>query len=194
MVFASSSSVYGDPQVRPTPESALLDPLSPYAIDKLSGEYYMRLFATAYGSRNMETVSLRYFNVYGPGASAEGSYPLVMAHFLAQRLAGRPMTITGDGTQTRDFVHVWDVAWANMCAAENPKVGKGEVINIGSGRSTSVNEIARMIGGPTKNIKKRHEPHDTLADISKARTLLGWEPTISIENGIADLKKLHGLS
>jgi UDP-glucose 4-epimerase len=136
---------------------------------------------------------LRYFNVYGPGASDEGAYALVIAKFLAQRKRGEPMTITGDGTQTRDFTHVRDIVHANMLAATSARVGKGEVLNIGAGKNASVNRIAELIGGPTVNIEPRLEPHDTLADNSRARELLGWEPTVSLEEGIAELKSLSSL-
>jgi UDP-glucose 4-epimerase len=139
------------------------------------------------------TVSLRYCNVYGPGADPDGAYALVIAKFIKQRTEGNPLTITGDGTQTRDFTHVYDVVRANRLAAESPEVGKGEVINIGSGKNTSVNEIAALIGGPVEHIAPRLEPHDTRADISRAKKLLGWEPRVHLQDGIAELKRLAGL-
>ena len=99
------------------------------------------------------------------------------------------MTVTGDGTQTRDFTHVRDVVRANILAARSPNVGKGDVINIGAGQNASVNRIAELIGGPVEHIPARLEPHDTLADYSRAKELLDWEPTVSLEEGIAELKK-----
>jgi UDP-glucose 4-epimerase len=113
---------------------------------------------------------------------------------LQQRLKQEAMTITGDGTQTRDFTHVSDVVRAMLLAAGSDTVKGGEVINIGGGRSVSVNEVAALIGGPRVHIEKRLEPHDTLADISRARELLGWEPKVSFEQGVLELLKLHGLA
>lgn len=104
------------------------------------------------------------------------------------------MTITGDGTQTRDFTHVRDIVRANLLAAKSDKVGKGEVINIGGGKNASVNRVAELIGGPTVHVPPRLEPHDTLADTSRAKSLLNWEPTVTLEDGIAELKKLRGLA
>jgi UDP-glucose 4-epimerase len=191
VVYSASSSAYGDQPVMPLKEHMLPQPKSPYGLQKYIGEHYARIFSEAYG---VETVSLRYFNVYGPGASDEGAYALVIAKFFKQIREGKPLTITGDGTQTRDFTNVRDVVRANMLAAESDKVGKGEVINIGAGRNISVNQIAELIGGPVEHIAPRLEPHDTLADNSRAKELLGWEPTVSIEEGIAELKQLEGIS
>ncbi len=190
VVFSSSSSVYGDTAQMPLREDAPAQPISPYALQKYMGELYCRLFSEVY---KLPTVSLRYFNVYGPGADPDGAYALVVAKFLKQRSEGKPMTITGDGTQTRDFTHVRDVVRANLLAATSKKVGKGEVINIGAGKNASVNSIAELIGGPIEHIAPRLEPHDTLADNSLAKKLLGWEPQISLEEGIAELKKLANL-
>jgi len=190
VIYSASSSAYGDQGVMPLTEDMLPQPKSPYGLQKYIGEHYARIFAEVYG---LPTVSLRYFNVYGPGASAEGAYALVIAKFLKQRIEGKPMTITGDGKQTRDFTHVYDVVQANILAAENPQVGKGEVINIGAGKNASVNRIAELIGGPVEYIPARLEPHDTLADTTLAKKLLGWEASVSLEDGIAELKKLASL-
>jgi UDP-glucose 4-epimerase len=134
-------------------------------------------------------VCLRYFNVYGPGQSAEGAYALVIARFLKQKKGGGKMTITGDGLQTRDFTHVRDVVRANILAMESDKVGKGEVINIGASNSKSVLEIAKLIGGEYEFIPARIEPKDTLADNTKARELLGWTPQENFEKGVEELKQ-----
>ena len=174
----------------PLTEELPAHPISPYGLQKYIGELYGRLFWDVYG---LQTVSLRYFNVYGPGASAEGAYALVIAKFIKQRLEGRPLTITGDGEQTRDFTHVRDVVRANILASKSGKVGKGEVINIGAGSNASVNRVAQLIGGPTEHIPPRLEPRHTLADNSVAKVLLGWQPEISLEEGIAELKHLHNL-
>lgn len=190
VIYSASSSAYGDQDVMPLIETMRTSPKSPYALHKYIGEEYCKLFSEVYG---LSTVSLRYFNVYGPGASAEGAYALVIAKFLKQRLEDMPMTITGDGTQTRDFTHVRDVVRANMLAATSEHVGRGEVINIGSGNAVSVNQIAKLIGGPVEYIPARLEVHDTRADWSLAKRLLGWEPTVSIEDGILELKTVHGV-
>jgi UDP-glucose 4-epimerase len=174
----------------PLREDTPARPKSPYALHKYLGEHYARVFSEVY---ELPTVSLRYFNVYGPGASSEGAYALVIAKFLKQRAEGKPMTITGDGTQTRDFTYVYDVVRANILAAESTSVGKGEVINIGAGKNASVNKVAELIGGPVEYIPARLEPHDTLADNQLAKKLLGWEPAVSLEEDIAELKKLAGL-
>jgi UDP-glucose 4-epimerase len=131
--------------------------------------------------------------VYGPGFDADGAYALVIGRFLKQRSEGQPMTITGDGTQTRDFTHVYDVVQANILAAEHPTVGAGEVFNIGAGHNYSINAIAELIGGPTEYIPARLEPRDTLADNTAARTVLGWQPNVRMEDGILELKKLAKL-
>jgi UDP-glucose 4-epimerase len=150
------------------------------------GEQYCAYFSTYYG---LPTVSLRYFNVYGSRMNPEGAYPLVIGLFLKLRGANAPLTITGDGSQTRDFVHVSDVVRANLLAATASTVGHGEIINIGGGNNISISRIAELIGGPVEHVPRRLEPHDTLADITKARKLLGWSPRISIEEGLRELLK-----
>lgn len=190
VVYSASSSAYGDQVIMPLTEDMPASPKSPYGLQKYIGELYSRLFSEVYG---LSTVSLRYFNVYGPGADPEGAYALVIAKFLKQRSLGEPMTITGDGMQTRDFTHVRDVVRANILAARSEHVGKGEVINIGAGQNASVARVAELIGGPVEHIPARLEPHDTLADNMRAKRLLGWEPTVTLEEGIAELKKEFGL-
>lgn len=190
-VYAASSSAYGDQAVLPLPETLPAQPKSPYGLQKYIGELSCRVWSEVYG---LPTVSLRYFNVYGPRFDPEGAYALVIGKFLKQKKEGTPLTITGDGTQTRDFTHVSDIVRANLLAAESPNVGNGETINIGAGRNVSVNDLAAMVGGPSLHIEPRLEPHDTRADNSKAKKLLGWEPTVRLEDGIAELKKEMGLS
>ncbi len=187
VIYSASSSAYGDQDTMPLVESMTAKPKSPYGLQKYIGELQCRVFTEVYG---LPTVSLRYFNVYGPNQNDEGAYALVIAKFLAQVKRGEPMTIVGDGKQTRDFTNVRDVVRANILAMESAKVGKGEVINIGAGRNMSVEDIARIIGGTTDRIPARLEPKNTLADNSLARKLLGWEPTITVEEGIAELKRL----
>jgi UDP-glucose 4-epimerase len=190
VIYSASSSAYGDSDILPLVETMPAHPKSPYGLHKYVGELNARLFSEVYG---LPTVSLRYFNVYGPGGDAKDSYALVMPKFFDLRVQGKPMVIFGDGEQTRDFTHIRDVVRANMLAAESPNVGKGEVINIGAGKNTSVNTIAVLIGGPVEHIAPRLEPHDTLADNSLAKKLLGWEPQVTLEEGIAELKKLSNL-
>lgn len=190
VVYSASSSAYGDQETLPLVETMLPQPKSPYALHKYLGEHYCRIFSLVY---DLPTVSLRYFNLYGPGADPNGPYAQAIIKFIDQRSQGKPMTITGDGEQTRDSVHVRDVVRANLLAMESPEVGKGEVINIGSGRNVTVNEVADMIGGEKVYIEPRIEPRHTRADITRAKELLNWEPTITLEEGIAELKQLHGL-
>lgn len=191
VIFSSSAAVYGDQEKMPLQEDMPPLPKSPYALHKYAGECYCRLFSEVYG---LPTVSLRYFNVYGPGADPNGAYALVIAKFIQQRSEGKPLTITGDGTNTRDYVYVRDIARANMLAATGKQVGKGEVINIGSGTNASVNTIAQLVGGPTERIAPRLEPRDSRASTLRAEKLLGWEPQVNLKEGIAELKKLSGLS
>tara|TARA_Y100001938_G_scaffold148503_1_gene232392 strand:+ start:126 stop:1034 length:909 start_codon:yes stop_codon:yes gene_type:complete len=189
-VYSASSSAYGNTDVFPTPESQSTNPLSPYGAQKLMGEIYCKTFSQVY---DIETVSLRYFNVYGERQLLEGAYCLVMGIFVQQRLNGEPMTIRGDGEQRRDFTYVGDVVDANIKASKSDKVGDGEVINIGNGDNRSVNQIADMIGGSTINVEPVIEPRETLADNSRARELLSWKPTMVIENWITKYKKEMGL-
>jgi UDP-glucose 4-epimerase len=186
LVYSASSSAYGDQRVMPLKESMMANPKSPYGLHKYVGELYCKVWSMVYG---LPTVSLRYFNVYGPGQSAEGAYALVIARFLKQRAQNRPMTITGTGKQTRDFTSVHDVVRANLLAMKSRRVGNGEVINIGAGNNHSVLEVAKLIGGTVKFIKARLEPKDTLADNKLAKRLLSWEPRVSLRQGIEELKK-----
>lgn len=190
VVYSASSSAYGDQPTLPLVESMQVDPKSPYGLQKYIGELNARMMSKIY---NLPTVSLRYFNVYGPGGDVGGAYALLIPKFIARRLAGEPLLVYGDGEQTRDFTHVRDVVRANILAAESPNVGKGEVINIGAGNNVSINRIAQLIGGPVEHTEARLEPRDTLADNTLAKQLFGWEPHVTIEEGIAELKKLAGL-
>ena len=186
VVYAASSSAYGDQATLPLSEDLPAQPKSPYGLQKYIGELSCRLWSEVYG---LSTVSLRYFNVYGPKFDPDGAYALVIGKFLKQKKEGTPLTITSDGTQTRDYTHVQDVGRANLLAAESANVGKGEVVNIGAGRNVSVNDLAALIGGPSVHIAARLEPHDTLADNRKAKELLGWEPRVRLEDGIMALKE-----
>lgn len=190
VVFSSSSSTYGDleKEMYPVKEDGIVKmPIAPYALHKLIGEHYARQFASLY---NLETVSLVYFNVYGPYADPNGAYALVIAKFLQQVKNGEPMTVCGDGEYYRDYTHVKDVARANVLAMTKGTVGNGETINIGNDNPYSVNDIVECIGGEHVFVDPR--PGDvrfTQANIAKAKELLGWEPTIELPEGIASLKK-----
>src|SRR3989344_3059844 len=185
VIYAASSSAYGDQETLPLSESLPAQPKSPYGLQKYVGELSCRLWRDLYG---LPSVSLRYFNAYGPKFDPDGAYALVIGKFFKQKKEGVPLTITGDGTPTRDYTHVRDIVRANLLAAESTQVGKGEVINIGAGRNVSVNDLAAMIGGPRAYVEARLEPAHTPADNSLARKLLEWEPTTRLEEGIAELK------
>ena len=191
-VFTSSSSVYGDVREEdlPTTEEHPTNPMSPYALHKLIGEQYCKLFSELYG---LETVCLRYFNVYGERQPIEGAYTLVMGAFAKQLLDGKPMTINGDGEQRRDFTYVGDVVDANVRCMDYPLELNGDSFNIGNGDNRSVNEIANMIGGDSINVEPVIEPTETLADNNKAKRVLGFNPSITIEDWIPTWKKEKGL-
>ncbi len=180
IVYTASSSCYGLAQDFPTPENALIKPEYPYALSKYLGEQIVMHYFQVY---NLPVISLRLFNVYGPRQRAAGTYGAMFGVFLAQKLANEPYTVVGDGTQTRDFVFVKDVARAFLAAAETDV--KGEIFNVGSGNTYSINEIVRLLGGQVVHIPKRPgEPERTFADISKIKKMLIWEPLISLKDGI----------
>ncbi len=197
VVYSASSSAYGHRGEMPLHEDMPPLPVIPYAIQKQVGERYCEMVSRFYG---LETVSLRYFNVYGPRQTtdADGPYATVIGIFLGERSKGLPMTVVPDGHQRRDFTHVRDVARANLLALlamENGNVGKGEIVNIGCGKNYSILEVADLIGGPKVFVEPRQgEARETLADNRRAKELLGWEPEISFEDGISELKKIHHLA
>lgn len=191
-VFASSSSVYGNPETLPAHEGLPLHPLSPYASHKAVGESLCRIWSQIYG---LQTVCLRFFNAYGPRFDPSGPYALVIGKFIAQRLRGESLTVCGDGEQSRDFTHVSDVVRACVAVTDIPIVyTNGTPINVGGGNPTTVNRIAQLIGGPITYLPARSgEPRHTHADITAADHILGWKPKVSIEYGIAALKASEGL-
>ena len=180
-VYAASSSCYGIPDIYPTPETAAARPMYPYALTKFLGEQCVMHWCQVY---KMPAISLRLFNVFGPRQRTTGTYGAVFGVFLAQKLGGKPLTIVGDGTQTRDFTFVTDVADAFVAAARSS--ASGQIFNVGSGSTYSVNHLAKLIGGPTQHIPKRPgEPESTFADIAKIQRMLGWKPKSKFEDGVA---------
>jgi UDP-glucose 4-epimerase len=184
VVFASSAAIYGDQENVPLTEDAAPEPKSPYGLHKYLCEEMLRLWASLY---RVETVSLRFFNVYGPYLDPQGAYALVVGKFLEQHKRGEPLTIVGDGTHTRDYVHVADIARALIMAATSSEVGEGEVLNVGSGTETSVNDLAKLFGGDTTYIEPRIEPSRSCASIKRTQKLLDWKPTIPLADGIKSL-------
>jgi len=188
VVFASSSSAYGDTPVLPKVETLPPCPLSPYALQKYTGERYCQLYHRLYG---LETVALRYFNVYGPRQNPESEYAAVIPRFATACLAGQAAVVFGDGEQTRDFTFVADAVAANLLAADAP-LAPGEVVNVAGGRRISLNELLGEIRGLTgATLPPRHEParpgdvRDSLADLGRARELLGYAPRVDLRTGLA---------
>ncbi len=189
-VYSGSSSVYGNQPTLPLREEMKPGPLNPYALQKLIGEQYCGLFRKLYG---METLTLRYFNVFGPRMTTAGAYVTVIGVFLRLRREDRPLTIHGDGTQSRDFTHVSDVVRANLLAM-NCEIADGRALNIGPGKAVSINRIAEMIGGPLSyQVSRSGDMRHTLADFSQAENILGWRPQVFIDEGLNELIKLDGL-
>jgi nucleoside-diphosphate-sugar epimerase len=187
VVYASSSSVYGNQKTLPLVETMIPKPVSPYALQKHVGEEFARLFKELYG---FPIVSLRFFNVYGPRVNLDSEYSLVIGKFLKQRMDGKPLTIFGDGNQSRGFSFVTDVAAANIAAMMSQKVSGSEVINVGSTSAVTVNRIAELIGGERQYFPPRAgDILHTKADLTKAKELLGWEPKVGFEAGLQKVKE-----
>lgn len=179
-IYTASSSCYGIPEIYPTPESAEIKPQYPYALTKYLGENIALHWAQIY---HLPTVSLRLFNVYGPRSRTSGTYGAVFGVFLAQKLANKPFTVVGDGKQTRDFTFVSDVVNAFVKAAESDLTG--EVLNVGSGGTYSVNRLVELLGGDIVYIPKRPgEPDCTFAEIKKIKEKLNWNAQVSLEEGV----------
>ncbi len=187
-VFSSSSSVYGNTPTLPKREDMLPEPLSPYALSKLAGEHYLRMFHSLYG---LKTFSLRYFNVFGPRQNPKSDYAAVIPLFVDAFAHDRAPQIHGDGEQTRDFTFVADVVAANLACCAAPESAAGGVYNVAWGRRTSINElattIAKLLG---KDIKPVHsapragDVRDSQADSTRARERLGWKPSVTFEDGL----------
>ena len=190
VVYSASSSAYGNTTQFPTPETAPTSPMSPYGLQKLIGEQYCHLFSQLY---NLDTCSLRYFNIFGERMLLEGAYCLVMGVFAKQKLEGKPLTIVNDGNQRRDFTFVGDAVRANILAATHSARLEGQVFNVGNGKNYSINQVAEMMGGPVVYGEKRIEPFETLADNSKIKKVLGWKPSDCLEEWITEYKKKLGI-
>ena len=184
-VHAASSSCYGLTKELPTTEGAPIDPRYPYAFSKYVGEQAVLHWGRVY---RLPVISLRIFNAYGPRSRTTGAYGAVFGVFLAQKLAGKPFTVVGDGTQTRDFVFITDLARAFLLAAESERAN--EIYNVGTGNPQSVNRLVELLEGDVTYVPKRPgEPDSTWADISKIRRDLGWEPLVSFEEGVGIMLK-----
>lgn len=186
-IYSASSSAYGSTDQLPSHENDLTNPISPYASQKYYGEITCRMFSEVY---NIETVSLRYFNVFGERQNLGGAYATVIGIFLDQLSKNIPLTVNGNGKQRRDFTYVGDVVNANILACNSPNVGKGEVINIGSGKNISIYTVAKMLSNSIEFKKALKEPFANLASIEKAKKLLDWEPQTSLESWIKKNKNV----
>jgi nucleoside-diphosphate-sugar epimerase len=189
VVFAASSSAYGDTPELPKRESMTPNPKSPYAAQKLAGEHYMRIFCEVYG---LETVSLRYFNVFGPRQDPASMYAAVIPRFITSVLSNKAPTIFGDGLQTRDFTYIDNVVEANLLACEAPTAACGKMVNIACGERVSLLDILELVYGlAARRVTPEFEPsrpgdvRDSLADISLARDLLGYSPKIAFPVGLS---------
>jgi UDP-glucose 4-epimerase len=189
VVFAASSSAYGETEELPKRESMTPMPLSPYAVSKLACEMYLKVFAGIYG---LETVNLRYFNVFGPGQSPDGAYAAAIPRFVDRAISGQAIEIFGDGEQTRDFCFVKNTVSANLLAASAKRKLTGEVMNIAGGRRIALNDLCKEIGRVLgRDVKVEHgapragDIRHSLGDISVAHELIGYEPSVKWEDGIA---------
>lgn len=199
VLLAASSAAYGDTPTLPKHEAMPTSPLSPYAVTKVAGELYMKVFASLYG---IETLSLRYFNVFGPNQRPDGAYAAAIPRFVWAALHDEELTIYGDGEQTRDFCFVDNAVSANLLGASSPKKLTGEIVNIAGSRRVSLNalivELGKVLGGPPKS---RNDPpragdvRHSLADVELARELIGYEPKVRWEDGLpSTVDYLRGLS
>jgi UDP-glucose 4-epimerase len=183
LVYSASSSCYGIPKDYPTPETSEIKPQYPYAFTKWAAEQAVMHWGKVYG---LPVVSLRLFNVFGTRSRTSGTYGAVFGVFLAQKLAGKPLTIVGDGSQTRDFTYVTDVANAFLKAAQSDVIN--EIFNVGSRNTYSINQLTSLLGGEITRIPKRPgEPDCTFADTKKIESVLNWLPEVSFEQGVKNM-------
>ena len=186
VIYSSTSACYGLANEPPLHEDMNTDCLNPYSVTKVGGEEICKMYTNLFG---LKTVTFRYFNVYGERQPTRGQYAPVIGLFKKQKDNGKPMTVVGDGLQTRDYTNVKDVVRANILAAESDDVGNGEVINVGVGKSYSVMDLVEMIDGDYVFIPPRvGESRHTLADVSKANHLLKWKPKINLEDWLKESK------
>ncbi len=191
VVYSASSSAYGDNPDLPKRESQASEPMSPYAAAKLAGESLCRAWAACYG---IETLSLRYFNIFGPRQAADSDYAAVIPAFLRELSAGRPPVVFGDGEQTRDFTHVSNAVCANLLAAGADRPLRGEVVNVGAGVRTSVNALAVRLAALCERpgLMPEHRParigevRDSVADIAAAKALIGYHPVTPLDEGLSE--------
>jgi UDP-glucose 4-epimerase len=188
VIFAGSSAAYGDTPTLPKVETMEGRPLSPYASSKLAGEHLMRIFSQLYG---IETLTLRYFNVFGPRQDPKSEYAAVIPKFLTAAVRGQRPVVFGDGEQTRDFCHIDNVVNANLLAANTPRALAGQMVNIACGERTSLNQLLAYLGElsgtplrPEYRPPRPGDVRDSLADIRAARELIGYEPTVDIREGL----------
>jgi UDP-glucose 4-epimerase len=186
VIYSASSSAYGNAKIFPTPETASTNPLSPYGLQKYIGEQYCKLYSGLYG---LDTVSLRYFNVYGEGMPLTGAYRTVISIFGEQFKNNKPLTITNDGNQCRDFTYVSDVVATNILAGDYEDKLNGDVFNVGNGGNFSINEVASMFSDNIIYSEQRLEPMQTLADNSKLQNTFGWSPKGNLKQWIEQYKK-----
>ncbi len=187
LIYAASSSCYGNTKSFPTSEKEKIDLKHPYAATKFIGEEIVMSYALSFG---MPNISLRFFNVYGPRLNTSGQYSAVIGNFLKQTKNKKPLTVVGDGKQTRDFIHVDDLSEAFIKIIKSKLVNK--IYNLRSGKKTSINSIAKLFGGKKKYVPLRPgEPKHSLANISKIKKDINWRPKISIKEGISNLKKAN---
>jgi nucleoside-diphosphate-sugar epimerase len=188
VIFAASSAAYGDTPTLPKVETMQPSPLSPYAASKVAGEHLLRIFSRLYG---LETLSLRYFNVFGPRQDPKSEYAAVIPNFIASAIAKKRPTVFGDGEQTRDFCYIDNTVQANLLAAECPRKLEGQVVNVACGERTSLNQLLQYIGDlsggpqvPVYGPARAGDVRDSLADVTAARELIGYEPSVGIREGL----------
>jgi len=183
LIYAASSSSYGIPDVYPTPESSPINAQYPYALTKYMGEELVMHWSKVFG---LQAISLRLFNVYGTRSRTSGAYGAVFGVFLAQKIKGQPLTVVGDGSQSRDFTYVTDVASAFVAAELSPT--SGEVFNVGSGNHYTVNSLVELLDSEVVYIPKRPgEPDCTFADVSKIQESFGWTAKVGLQEGVSNM-------
>ena len=191
VIYSSTSASYGLLNKIPLEEGMPDDCLTPYAVTKVAGEKLCKMYTDLF---DLETVTFRYFNVYGERQPVMGQYAPVIGIFIRQKNNNEKLTIVGDGLQTRDFTYVADIVRANILAAKSNKIGSGEVINIGNGKNVSINNVAKLIGNNMIYREPVNEAFANLAHVYKAKKLLDWEPSVELNDWIINYKSKIGLN